>query len=389
MKNSLLRIPLLLLCIITFTSQAQVGIGTTTPSSASMLEVSGTTDGGTTYKGLMPPRVPTIADRNTINPTGADVGLLIFLQSTNCLQIWNGSSWEDVHCLGAASTNSLIAFTATTQTVDEGDGGIDFDFTITNPSPTNAIMVTITPSSFDDIDEATGTTITIPANVTTHTASNVFTLTDDALIEGTETVDFTLSAPTGGQGTIMLGANTTQTLTITDNDASMLTVWINEFHYNNDGADSNEFIEVAGVAGTDLTGYSIVRYNGGSGASYGTTSTFSTTLADDNGNGFGFARIAFSANGLQNGDPDGFALVDDLGNVIQFLSYGGTFTATNGPASGVLSEDVGIIQNGDSVLDPVGASLQLTGTGSTYSDFTWSRTAVNTAGLENTGQTIN
>lgn len=221
MKNSILRIFLLFFSVTI--SYAQVGIGTTNPSPASMLEVSGTTDGGSTYKGLMPPRVPTITDRNTINPTSADIGLLIFLQSTNCLQMWNGSTWEDVHCVTLAA-NSSIAFTMTTQSVSEGDGGISFDFTIVDPSPTNTIDVTITPADFNDIDEAAGTTITIPANVTTYTAPNVFTLTDDVLDESIETVDFTLSAPTGGSGTIMLGANTTQTLTIIDNDGTFSAV---------------------------------------------------------------------------------------------------------------------------------------------------------------------
>jgi len=310
MKNSFLRIFLLFFSITM--SYAQVGIGTTNPSAASMLEVSGTSNGGATYKGFMPPRVPTVTDRNTINPTVSDIGLLIFLQSTNCLQMWNGSAWEDVHCIGA-SINSSLGFAGTSQTVDEGDGGISFDFTITNPSPTNAIMVTITPSSFADIDEGTGTVITIPANMTTYTASNVFTLTDDALVEGIETVDFTLSAPTGGAGTVMLATNTVQTVTINDNDTTTLTVWINEFHYNNVGTDSDEFIEIAGVAGTDITGYSIVTYNGGNGTTYGSTNIFSGTLTDDNGNGFGFARISFPTNGLQNGDPDGFALIDDTG----------------------------------------------------------------------------
>ena len=41
----------------------------------------------------------------------------------------------------------------------------------------------------------------------------------------------------------------------------MANVWINEFHYDNggpnNGADVNEFIEIAGLAGTDLTGWKI------------------------------------------------------------------------------------------------------------------------------------
>ena len=33
-------------------------------------------------------------------------------------------------------------------------------------------------------------------------------------------------------------------------------VFINEFHYDNDGADAGEFVEVAGPAGTSLNGWS-------------------------------------------------------------------------------------------------------------------------------------
>ncbi|WP_310991913.1 hypothetical protein [Aequorivita marina] len=79
-------------------SYGQVGIGTTTPSPAAMLEVSSTSDEGTTYKGLMPPRVPTIIERNAINPSEMDAGLLVFVESLRCLQIWNGASWDDVTC---------------------------------------------------------------------------------------------------------------------------------------------------------------------------------------------------------------------------------------------------------------------------------------------------
>ena len=38
--------------------------------------------------------------------------------------------------------------------------------------------------------------------------------------------------------------------------------FINEIHYDNVGTDSGEAIEVAGPAGTDLTGWSLVLYNG-------------------------------------------------------------------------------------------------------------------------------
>lgn len=220
----------------------------------------------------MPPRVPTNTDRDAINPQATDAGLLVFVISTGCLNIWNGTSWEDIHCTGT-------------------------------------------------------TTI------------------------------------------------------ITD-------VWINEFHYDNNGADAREFIEIAGTAGLDVTGYQIVRYNGNDGTEYG-TETFTGVLNDDTGTGFGFMIVAPGTGGIQNGAPDGLALVDNLGNVIQFLSYEGTFIATDGPANGMTSIDIGVSQTGSATLDPLGASLQLSGTGSQASDFTWTRTTLNTANSINTGQTIN
>jgi hypothetical protein len=60
----------------------------------------------------------------------------------------------------------------------------------------------------------------------------------------------------------------------------------------------------------------------------------------DQANGFGFASVL--AAGLQNGSPDGIALVDNFGRVIQFLSYEGPMTATSGPAAGMTSTDIGV-----------------------------------------------
>ncbi len=168
----------------------------------------------------------------------------------------------------------------------------------------------------------------------------------------------------------------------------MASVFINEFHYDNTGTDTGEFIEIAGPAGTDLTGWSIARYNGVNGQVYTSptaTETLSGTIADQ-GNGFGFVVISYPTNGLQNGSPDGFALVNNLGEVVQFLSYEGSFAATNGPAVGLTSVDIGISQEG---TEAVGSALQLTGTGSAYEDFTWNATlSANTSGTVNAGQTF-
>ncbi len=39
-------------------------------------------------------------------------------------------------------------------------------------------------------------------------------------------------------------------------------IWINEIHYDNDGTDVNEGVEIAGTAGSVLTNYALVFYNG-------------------------------------------------------------------------------------------------------------------------------
>ena len=46
------------------------------------------------------------------------------------------------------------------------------------------------------------------------------------------------------------------------------TVFINEIHYDNDGADISEGVEIAGPAGTDLTGYTLLLLNGNGGSVY-------------------------------------------------------------------------------------------------------------------------
>ncbi|NQY38423.1 MAG: endonuclease I, partial [Alteromonadaceae bacterium] len=83
--------------------------------------------------------------------------------------------------------------------------------------------------------------------------------------------------------------------------------------------------------------------------------------------------------------PDGFALIDDTGSVVQFLSYEGTFTANGGAASGMTSTDIGVSEPSSTTK---GYSLQLSGTGQAYSDFTWEAAAQNTEDDVNNNQTF-
>lgn len=93
-----------LYCLLLFHTSlfGQVGINTINPSSASVLDVSSSSD-NINFGGLLPPRVNSTAERNTINVSPSDTGMLIFVKSTGCFQIWNGSYWEDVHCVTQAT----------------------------------------------------------------------------------------------------------------------------------------------------------------------------------------------------------------------------------------------------------------------------------------------
>lgn len=120
-------------------------------------------------------------------------------------------------------------------------------------------------------------------------------------------------------------------------------VYINEIHYDNSGTDAGEFVEVVGPAGTDLSTYTISLYNGSS-ASLKVYSTLvlSGTIDDE---GAGVGAVSFAIPNIQNGSPDGVSLSNG-GTNVQFLSYEGSFTAADGPALGLTSADILVIQDG-------------------------------------------
>ena len=160
--------------------------------------------------------------------------------------------------------------------------------------------------------------------------------------------------------------------------------WINEFHYDNVGGDVGEFVEIAGPAGTDLTGWTVEAYNGSpTQLNNYDTITLSGTIPDE---GCGFGALDFDFPSLQNGAPDGLALIAADGTtVVEFLSYEGSFTPTSGTASGIPSVDVGVSENSSTA---VGDSLQRTGIASSGDGFGWATEMPQTRGSINTDQTI-
>ena len=135
--------------------------------------------------------------------------------------------------------------------------------------------------------------------------------------------------------------------------------YISEFQYY--GNSSEEFIEVALPTGTDPSGYGVTIYMADGtvytsfplGSSVGTMAGHDVYVIDQSTPGFS------TGDSMGNMYPDdALALTDGGGTVVQFISYwSNTVTATEGPAVGATSTDVGTTDPGQSLQsDDGGAS---------------------------------
>jgi 5'-nucleotidase len=131
--------------------------------------------------------------------------------------------------------------------------------------------------------------------------------------------------------------------------------YISEIHYDDSTAagDTGEFVEVTLPPGTTSDGLSVVLYNGGDRSTYDTDALPVVTAPAD---APAVAVVDYPTNGVQNGPPDGVALVRGS-EVLEFLSYEGTFTPANGPAAGRPSVDIGASETNGT---PAGQSLSRT-----------------------------
>ncbi|MBI1197191.1 MAG: hypothetical protein GC203_04945, partial [Phenylobacterium sp.] len=264
----------------------------------------------------------------------------------------------------------------------EGDAGDTvLQFTVTRSDTTGDFDVNYatqdgTATAGSDYDATSGVLHFAAGGPASQTIS--VTVHGDTVVESDETLLVNLSGATGGVAI----ADAQGQGTITNDDAAAtttLTPWINEFHYDNSGGDVGEFVEVAGQAGVDLSGYTLLLYNGNGGAVYSTIALGG--VITDQANGFG--AISFATPGIQNGAPDGIALVGPSG-VIEFISYEGEMTATGGAASGMTSTDVGVLEDGSAN----GTSIARTGEGLAGSEFTWVLSGSASPDTVNAGQTF-
>jgi DNA/RNA endonuclease G (NUC1)/uncharacterized protein YjdB len=156
--------------------------------------------------------------------------------------------------------------------------------------------------------------------------------------------------------------------------AALPSVRFSELHYDNAGTDADERIEISGPAGTDLTGWTVLLYNGNGGAVYNTR-TLSGAIPATCG-ARGVVVLTYPVDGIQNGSPDGLALVDGAGQLVEFLSYEGSFTGSGGAANGVVSTDIGVAEGASTLTSQ---SLQRTVAG----DNSWLAPAAHSFGACN------
>ena len=147
---------------------------------------------------------------------------------------------------------------------------------------------------------------------------------------------------------------------------------ISEIHYDNDGADDGEFIEIMVPTGYEVSGLMIDLYRS-NGTSYATETVASGAMSQD-----GDADVyILDISGIQNG-PNGLALSEN-GTLLEFISYEGTVTATEGPANTETSVNIGVSESSST---PIGFSLQR------QSDDNWAGPQAETRGAANFNTTI-
>jgi hypothetical protein len=221
-----------------------------------------------------------------------------------------------VRVVGVTETAKLIALSPPMATTTPG-GTVTLTVSLDLPAPVGGTVVTLAL-----VPAAAGT---IPATVT--------------VLEGQQTASFSyVDGSAGASATVTASldaASFASTITIV---ATLGRLVINEVDYDQPMTDTAEFVEIYNDTGAAvvLTGKSLVLVNGTNGATYATIPLGPAgTLA---AGGYlvvgqqpaldaapaGTLKILFTG-GVQNGDPDGAALIDTTTNTfIDKLSYGGS-----------------------------------------------------------------
>ncbi len=226
-----------------------------------------------------------------------------------------------VRVLGATETPSMVTITPATATIAPG-GTKTFTVALDIPSPVGGSTVTLA-----------ATTGTVAASV--------------AIAANALSAPVVYTAPATGTDTLTATFGTsTATASITVGIDHLI---INEVDYDQPGTDMAEFVEIynPSAGDVDLTGISLVLINGANNTTYATIDLTSAATLPAHGylviGGAGVTVPAtaikldpgWTSNNVQNGSPDGMALINTNGPVVlDALSY------ANGTGPGITSVNI-------------------------------------------------
>ena len=348
----LMKYFLFLCALIATCSYGQVGIGTTNPDPSAILDITSTNGG------LLLPRMNS-AQRDAIATPAT--GLLIYLiqGTTQCLQVFNGTEWENIYC-PTANTVPVASNVSMSGTLSIGNP-LSGNYTYQD---NEADIEGTSTYQWFRADNASGANLQVITGATSTNYTSTAADTGKYLAFGVTPI-----AQTGALTGVEVRSSYVGPFGTTSNNAR-----INEFHYDNVGTDVNEFIEIRITENlanqpSDLSVYTVELYNGGTNTVYATETINNLTRTCDATNCYYIWNIS-----IQNGSPDGIALRGPSG-LIEFISYEGSFVGTGGIANGVTSTDVLV---SESAATTTSGSIERTNTG------TWiSNGSANTKGLVN------
>ena len=290
---------------------AQVGINTTTPSSASVLDVNSSSD-NVNFGGFMPPRV-SLSERNSINPSASDDGLMIYLieGTERCIQLWNGvdSTWDNVYCMpvNQAPEANNVSISGTFQVGEINTANFIYTDAENDPAGAHTYI-------WYRADDASGTNQTQIQSST----SNTYTLTLNELNKFIA-VEVTPVATSGtSPGVLVLSIYYGP---ITNPSAMASDLFISEYM---EGSGDNKILELANFTGVDidLSNYEIKIYSNGSATPSSTTSLTGVILTD--GNVFVIANLGVAAPCNINIDQSSGNISFNGNDVVELIKTNGT-----------------------------------------------------------------
>jgi Lamin Tail Domain/Calx-beta domain/Secretion system C-terminal sorting domain len=262
------------------------------------------------------------------NISADSVGVITVIVAGNPVQrtIWASPGTVDIAC---DTTRPLLSFAITNTTVAENVGNVAVTVNLLRPSATMATTVDVsvvggTATSGTDFMATLPTTLTFAPGVTTQTFD--ITITDDVVIEATETIFLRLSNATNNG--LIDQAAVNMAVRITDNDAVPITgIVITEIMYNEASAvDTIEYVELYNNTGAaiEMTGARLAN---------GITFRFPTFTL--NSNAFvvvskdsaqlrikiGVTSFQWDAGQQLNNTSEAIVLFDGLNNMIDSVTY--------------------------------------------------------------------